>query len=56
MLNMTGMLDEDIPKTMRYNLSNYALASFVSHFHTKIILGTDRIPTNYIGLAKLFVK
>ena len=48
---MVNSLDAETPYSMRATIANYALASFVGHFHTKIILGDDFIPTNFIGFV-----
>ena len=48
---LANSLDKDIPLSMRLNIANYSLASFVSHFHTKIIVDDSLIPTNFIGFT-----
>ncbi len=48
---MANSLDEEVPLSMRLNISNYTLASYVSHFHTKIVLDDSFIPTNFIGFT-----
>ena len=50
-LYMANSLDEEVPLSMRLNISNYALASFISHFHTKIVLDDSFIPTNFVGFT-----
>ena len=48
---MANSLDEEVPLSMRLNIANYALASFIGHFHTKIVLEDSFIPTNFIGFT-----
>ncbi len=48
---MANSLDKEIPLSMRLNISNFSLASFISHFHTKIVLDDSFIPTNFVGFT-----
>jgi len=49
MMEMTKVLGDEIPFKMRMTIANYTMATFVSHFHTKIELEEDNlVPTNVI--------
>ena len=52
MSEMTKVLGEEIPVKMRMAIANYIMATFVSHFHTKIELAEDNlVPTNVIAFV-----
>ena len=48
---MSNSLDAEIPESMRLNIANYTLASYISHFHVKIVLEDSFIPTNFIAFT-----
>lgn len=58
-LNMTKILDDDVPYTMALTIANYTMATFIGHFHHKLALTEkNKVPLNVIAfiLAKSGAK
>ena len=43
-LDLVSILDKDVPFTMAYTLANFTMASYIAHFHFKILIKDDNTP------------